>query len=355
MDNPGLRLLDRAGSSSVTARSSTRSAMATGPFTGIGLDIDPSILGRRRQLRDGYISAPTVDDQRHRRATVPRPRPRSTPERSPRLTLDAPGVRLPHADGIKKFEDDPAGPPRSCREQPDSTCRSPCPTRRRARRRLLRDRAGPVPREMQLKPAGRDDGARATCSCRHRTCRQGDPLSDGLPLANELGRSCRRDHRLYGVDAAAVPRPDHRGAPRTGRSGSCSATCSPRATTATCSCRPTRPDGFGHGPDGRWRTPSPTTGTSLTRSATRLHRGAQGPDCFKDNRATLHLHGGITPWISDGTPHQWITPADENTPYPQGVSVANVPDMVGPDGVPDARPKTTAARRSTTPTSRARG
>ena len=29
--------------------------------------------------------------------------------------------------------------------------------------------------------------------------------------------------------------------------------------------------------------------------------------CFADNRATLHLHGGITPWISDGTPHQWTT------------------------------------------------
>ena len=36
--------------------------------------------------------------------------------------------------------------------------------------------------------------------------------------------------------------------------------------------------------------------------------------CFKDNRATLHLHGGISPWISDGTPHQWITPAGENDP-----------------------------------------
>ena len=35
--------------------------------------------------------------------------------------------------------------------------------------------------------------------------------------------------------------------------------------------------------------------------------------CFTENRATLHLHGGITPWISDGTPHQWITPANENT------------------------------------------
>lgn len=50
-------------------------------------------------------------------------------------------------------------------------------------------------------------------------------------------------------------------------------------------------------------------------------------DCFKDNRATLHLHGGASPWISDGTPHQWITPAGENTPWPEGVSVQNVPDM----------------------------
>lgn len=49
--------------------------------------------------------------------------------------------------------------------------------------------------------------------------------------------------------------------------------------------------------------------------------------CYSENRATLHLHGGITPWISDGTAHQWITPAGENTPYPQGVSVQAVPDM----------------------------
>ncbi|MCZ7380167.1 MAG: hypothetical protein O8C64_01115 [Candidatus Methanoperedens sp.] len=48
---------------------------------------------------------------------------------------------------------------------------------------------------------------------------------------------------------------------------------------------------------------------------------------FSQNRATLHLHGGTTPWISDGTQHQWITPAGENTSYPKGVSVAYVPDM----------------------------
>jgi FtsP/CotA-like multicopper oxidase with cupredoxin domain/fibronectin type 3 domain-containing protein len=52
-----------------------------------------------------------------------------------------------------------------------------------------------------------------------------------------------------------------------------------------------------------------------------------GMNCFKDNRATLHLHGGVTPWISDGTPHQWITPAGEDTLWPEGVSVKNVPDM----------------------------
>jgi len=51
---------------------------------------------------------------------------------------------------------------------------------------------------------------------------------------------------------------------------------------------------------------------------------------YSQNRATIHLHGGRTPWISDGTPHQWITPAGENTPYPQGVSVAMVPDMPVP-------------------------
>ncbi|MFB3817806.1 MAG: multicopper oxidase domain-containing protein [Candidatus Methylomirabilales bacterium] len=52
--------------------------------------------------------------------------------------------------------------------------------------------------------------------------------------------------------------------------------------------------------------------------------------CYAENRATLHLHGGISPWISDGTPHQWITPASESTPYPKGVSVVNVPDMPDP-------------------------
>jgi FtsP/CotA-like multicopper oxidase with cupredoxin domain len=54
--------------------------------------------------------------------------------------------------------------------------------------------------------------------------------------------------------------------------------------------------------------------------------GPNGGD-YTQNRATLHLHGGFTPWISDGTPHQWTTPAGEVTTYTEGVSVKNVPDM----------------------------
>ena len=64
------------------------------------------------------------------------------------------------------------------------------------------------------------------------------------------------------------------------------------------------------------------------------NRVPKNPDCFAENRATVHLHGGISPWISDGTPHQWITPAGENTSYPEGVSVQNVPDMTA-CGAPD--------------------
>src|SRR4029078_2855121 len=43
-------------------------------------------------------------------------------------------------------------------------------------------------------------------------------------------------------------------------------------------------------------------------------------DCYTENRATLHLHGGITPWISDGTPHQWTTPAGDTTDHPHAVT-----------------------------------
>ena len=54
------------------------------------------------------------------------------------------------------------------------------------------------------------------------------------------------------------------------------------------------------------------------------------PMNYTQNRAGIHLHGGLMPWISDGTTHQWITPAGENTPYPKGASVQYVPDMPNP-------------------------
>jgi FtsP/CotA-like multicopper oxidase with cupredoxin domain len=67
-------------------------------------------------------------------------------------------------------------------------------------------------------------------------------------------------------------------------------------------------------------------------------------EMYTQNRATLHLHGGNTPWISDGTPHQWTVPAGETTQYPKGLSTENVPDMwfdpathaVVPAGTPGA-------------------
>jgi FtsP/CotA-like multicopper oxidase with cupredoxin domain len=52
---------------------------------------------------------------------------------------------------------------------------------------------------------------------------------------------------------------------------------------------------------------------------------------YTQNRATLHLHGGNTPWISDGTPHQWVAPVGEfTTPYLRGATQRNVPDMPNP-------------------------
>jgi hypothetical protein len=40
------------------------------------------------------------------------------------------------------------------------------------------------------------------------------------------------------------------------------------------------------------------------------------------NRIATHLHGGLTPWFSDGTPFQWFTPTGEHGP-----SFMNVPGL----------------------------
>jgi hypothetical protein len=63
---------------------------------------------------------------------------------------------------------------------------------------------------------------------------------------------------------------------------------------------------------------------------------------YSFNRSVVHLHGGHTPWISDGTPHQWTTPPGETTSYHKGDSFQNVPDMVNGSGTPCADPTGTA-------------
>jgi FtsP/CotA-like multicopper oxidase with cupredoxin domain len=78
------------------------------------------------------------------------------------------------------------------------------------------------------------------------------------------------------------------------------------------------------------RLPVGTGGDLFLPTDTTLMGAGAGPVAGKNytqNRATLHLHGGNTPWISDGTPHQWTTPAGEDPTYPKGVSVSYVPDM----------------------------
>ena len=78
--------------------------------------------------------------------------------------------------------------------------------------------------------------------------------------------------------------------------------------------------------------------------------GPDGKVKYTQNRAEIHLHGGDNPWISDGTAHQWITPAGEANDaagvyaealgkgvvaaeakhYLRGWGAINVPDMPNP-------------------------
>ncbi|MGC2166934.1 MAG: hypothetical protein WA632_13085, partial [Gallionella sp.] len=72
--------------------------------------------------------------------------------------------------------------------------------------------------------------------------------------------------------------------------------------------------------------------------------GPDGVTPYTQNRANMHLVGGEAPWISAGTPHQWIAPAGETNPASdvlgnaiaggqldaRGASVKNVPDMADP-------------------------
>jgi FtsP/CotA-like multicopper oxidase with cupredoxin domain len=76
--------------------------------------------------------------------------------------------------------------------------------------------------------------------------------------------------------------------------------------------------------------PTGMNGDLFLPTDTSVMGAGNGPtgERYTQNRAVLHLHGGNTPWISDGTPHQWITPAGESTPYKKGLGFQNVPDMV---------------------------
>jgi hypothetical protein len=58
--------------------------------------------------------------------------------------------------------------------------------------------------------------------------------------------------------------------------------------------------------------------------------GPDGTNSYTQNRAGMHLVGGQAPWISAGSPHQWVAPAGENTPYKKGASAQSAPDMLDP-------------------------
>ncbi len=59
-------------------------------------------------------------------------------------------------------------------------------------------------------------------------------------------------------------------------------------------------------------------------------RGPNG-ETYTENRVAFHLHGGDNPWISDGTPFQWIAPVKErSTTALRGPVAYNAPDMPDP-------------------------
>ncbi|MDA8105302.1 MAG: multicopper oxidase domain-containing protein [Nitrospiraceae bacterium] len=86
---------------------------------------------------------------------------------------------------------------------------------------------------------------------------------------------------------------------------------------------------LGAGTAGDLFIPVDTTVMGAGQGPLGLGCGGVYPGCnYTQNRAVIHLHGGNTPWISDGIPRQWITPIGEySTPYLKGETQRNVPDM----------------------------
>ncbi len=52
---------------------------------------------------------------------------------------------------------------------------------------------------------------------------------------------------------------------------------------------------------------------------------------YQQNRVEIHLHGGDNPWISDGTPHQWILPAADETNLKQQAALLRTPTATPAD------------------------
>ena len=184
------------------------------------------------------------------------------------LRLDAQLGVQPAAPQVRRHA---AGPGPQRREQPGTVHPG-----REARHdhvpglRLLRDRAAPVHGADALRPA------------RRRRLR-GYVQVNKEPTRTATTRSTRTPSTTSARSSSPT---------RTVRCASSSPTSCRPARRATCSSRSTRAS---------WAPARvPIAGKKYTQ-----------------NRATLHLHGGLTPWISDGTPHQWITPAAEVTSYPE--------------------------------------
>ena len=120
-------------------------------------------------------------------------------------------------------------------------------------------------------------------------------ISQHFPLTNELLNGTTVPVLLNGVQAlavAAVARARPSQPPRTSRSGSSSITCCRRAPMATSSC-PWTPRSWAPA-WARWAWPTrPTWAPSWTGSGIRPAAKTRSPTCFRDNRATLSLHGGI--------------------------------------------------------------
>ena len=75
--------------------------------------------------------------------------------------------------------------------------------------------------------------------------------------------------------------------------------------------------------------PKNQVGLTFTALGAGVGSGTAVPK-YSQTRASFHLHGGDSPWISDGTPHQWIVAVNDPTPYKRGASAYSAPDQADP-------------------------